>query len=62
MERREMVVEARCGGKPWHFLIRLFRRGNGHIFVVRAYAPRRHLEAIKTEMDSALESFRILGR
>lgn len=54
MERREVVLEAHRAGKPWHFLIRLYRRGQGRIFVVRAYAPRRRLNEIEPELDTAL--------
>jgi hypothetical protein len=62
MEGREMEVEVRCGGKPWLILIRLYRRGNGRIFVVRAYAPKRRFADIRTELEDALDSFRILRR
>jgi hypothetical protein len=62
MEGREMIVEARCAGKAWQFFIRLYRRGNGRIFVVRAYAPRKRLAEVEPELESALESFRILHR
>ncbi len=61
-EVREMIVDVRCSGQPWHFLIRLYRRDNGSIYVVRAYTPRRHLARIKSELDTALDSFRLLPR
>jgi hypothetical protein len=62
MESREMTLELRCGGKPWLVLIRLYRRDNGRIFVVRAYAPKRRFDAIRGELVNALNSFRILPR
>ncbi len=61
MEGRELEVEVRCAGKPWLFLIRLYRRGNiGPMYVVRAYAPKRRFAQIRSELEAALESFRIL--
>jgi hypothetical protein len=60
MDGREMEVEVRCAGKPWHFLIRLYRRGNGSIYVVRAYGPKRRFADLRNELESALDSFRIL--
>jgi hypothetical protein len=62
MEGRELVLELRCGGKPWLVLIRLYRRGNGRIYVVRAYAPKRRFDDIRGELKTALDSFRILPR
>jgi hypothetical protein len=59
-EVREMEVDARCAGQPWHFVVRLYRRGNGPIYVVRAYAPKRRLARIQGELERALDSFRIL--
>jgi len=60
MEGREMEVEVRCAGKPWHFLIRLYRRGNGQVYIVRAYGPKRRFDEIRGELETALDSFRIL--
>jgi hypothetical protein len=60
MEGREIEVEVRCAGKPWHFLIRLYRRGNGSIYVVRAYGPKRRFSDVRDELETALDSFRIL--
>jgi hypothetical protein len=62
MEGRQMEVEVRCAGKPWHFLIRLHRRDNGRIYVVRAYVPQRRFADIRGELETALDSFRILRR
>lgn len=61
-EVRELEVEARRARQSWHFLIRLYRRGNGPIYVVRAYTPRRHRGRIEGELQTALDSFRLLGR
>ncbi|MHB1424449.1 MAG: DUF4190 domain-containing protein [Gemmataceae bacterium] len=62
MEGREVEVEVRCGGKPWLFLIRLYRRGNGQVYVVRAYVPKRRCAEVRGELETALDSFRILRR
>lgn len=62
MDGREVELEVRCAGKPWLFLIRLYRRGNGPIYVVRAYGPKRHFADFREELDNALNSFRILQR
>ncbi len=61
-EVREMEVEVHHGRQVWHFRIRLYQRGNGPVYVVRAYAPRRRLEQVKGELEMALESFRLLPR
>jgi len=62
MEGRELEVELRCASKPWHFLIRLYRRGKGPVYVVRAYGPKQRFAEIRGELESALDSFRILRR
>ncbi len=62
VEGREMEVEVRSAGQPWHFRIRLYRRGNGRIYVVRAYTHQRRYAQNKSEMETALDSFRILPR
>lgn len=62
MEGREIEVEVRCARKPWHFLIRLYRRGKGGVYVVRAYIPKKRFERIRGELETALDSFRILRR
>jgi hypothetical protein len=64
MEGRQLEVEVRCAGKPWHFLIRLYRsgRGRGRVYVVRAYAPQRRFGDVRSELETALDSFRILRR
>jgi hypothetical protein len=61
-EAREMEVEVRCTGQPWHFVIRLYQRGNGSMYIVRAYTPRRRLTQIEGELKTALDSFRLLPR
>jgi hypothetical protein len=61
-EVREMIVDVRCAGQPWQFVIHLHRRNNGAIYVVRAYTPRRQLARIKSELETALDSFRLLPR
>jgi hypothetical protein len=61
-EAREMEVDARCSGQPWHFLIRLYRRKDGGVYIVRAYTPRRRFAQIEGELKTALDSFRLLPR
>lgn len=62
MQGRELEVEVRCAGKPWRFLIRLYRRGKGGIYVVRAYGPKQRFADVRGELETALDSFRILRR
>ncbi|MGH7227458.1 MAG: hypothetical protein ACRELF_29960, partial [Gemmataceae bacterium] len=62
MEGRETELMMTRVGKPWHFIFRFYRRGDGPIYVVRAYAPKRGFAAIQGELRTALESFRILRR
>ncbi|HWG43647.1 MAG TPA: DUF4190 domain-containing protein [Gemmataceae bacterium] len=62
VEGREMDVDVRSGGQPWRFTIRLYRRGNGRIYVVRAYTQKRRYNKNKSELEMALDSFRILRR
>lgn len=62
MEGREIEVEVRCARKPWHFLIRLYRRGKGGVYVVRAYVPKKRFAELRGELEAALDSFRILRR
>lgn len=62
MEGREVEIEVRCAGKPWLFLIRLYRRGNGQVYVVRGYGPKRRFAELRSELEAALDSFRILRR
>lgn len=61
-EVRELEVDARCARQSWHFFIRLYRRGNGPFYVVRAYAPKRNLGRVEGELQTALDSFRLLPR
>ena len=60
VEGHEMDVDVRSAGQPWHFTIRLYRRGNDRIYIVRAYTGKRHHAHNKSELETALDSFRIL--
>lgn len=62
VEGREMEVDVRCAGQSWHFVIRLYRKGTGPIYVVRAYARKRRFAPVRGELEQALDSFRILSR
>ena len=59
---RELIVDVKRTGQSWHFLIRLYHRKNGTTYIVRAYTPKRHLHRIQGELETALESFRLLPR
>jgi hypothetical protein len=61
-EGRELIVDVRRTGQSWHFVIRLYRRKNGTTYIVRAYTPKRHFSRIQGELETALESFRLLPR
>jgi hypothetical protein len=60
VEGRELTIDTRCAGQPWRFLIRLYRRGDGPVYVVRAYAQRRRFDLVADELNRALDSFRVL--
>jgi hypothetical protein len=60
-EGLETVLDVRVFGQQWRFLIRLYRKGNGPVYVVRAYTQARHFAAREAELRQALDSFRILG-
>ena len=62
IEGREMEVLVRIAGQPWRFVIRLVRRGKGPVYIVRAYSQKRRFARNRSELEQALESFRILGR
>jgi hypothetical protein len=57
---REMLVDVRLLGQKWLFLIRLYRRGAGPVYVLRAYTQARRFAALEPELRQALDSFRIL--
>ena len=61
-EGRELELDIRCARQSWRFLIRLYRRGNGPFYVVRAYTPKRNVGRIQDELQTALDSFRLLPR
>jgi hypothetical protein len=60
VEGREMTVDVRRAGQHWRFIIRLYRKGNGPVYVVRAYTQARRLSLVERELNQALDSFRIL--
>jgi hypothetical protein len=62
VEGREMTVEVRRNGQPWRFLIRLYRQGNGPVYIVRAYAHKRRFDLVQAEVQAALDSFHIWPR
>jgi hypothetical protein len=60
VEGREMTVDVRRAGERWRFIIRLYRKGNGPVYVVRAYTQSRRLSLVERELTQALDSFRLL--
>jgi hypothetical protein len=59
---REIVAEVHYGPRRWHFILRLYQRGRGTVYVVRAYVPQQKLRRVEPELTAALDSFTILGR
>jgi hypothetical protein len=59
-EVREMVWQVRCGGRPFTFLVRLYKKPQGPLYIVRGYTQKRRFSTVKEELERALESFRIL--
>jgi hypothetical protein len=60
VQGREMVVDVQSAGQAWRFLVRLYRRGGGPVYVVRAYTQARRYDRVEHELRQALDSFRIL--
>jgi hypothetical protein len=60
VDRREMVVDVNAAGQHWRFLIRLYRRDRGPVYVVRAYTSARRFKLVEAELRQALDSFRLL--
>jgi hypothetical protein len=60
---QELLVEVRgAGGKKLlQFLIRMYKKTNGPLYIVRAYTQQRHYPALEGELRKALDSFRILN-
>jgi hypothetical protein len=59
-EGREVVLDVKRAGQRWRFVIRLYRRGFGPAYIVRAYTQARRFPQVKGELLQALDSFRIL--
>ncbi len=59
-ERRELLIDVRCGSQPWTFLVRLQKTANGAVYVTRAYTQRRRFPRAEPELRQALDSFRVL--
>jgi hypothetical protein len=59
-ERREFVIDVRCGAQPWTMLVRLQKSTGGTVYVTRAYTQRRRFAPAEAEMRRALDSFRAL--
>jgi hypothetical protein len=60
-ERRELLVDVRCGSQPWTMLVRLQKTTDGDVFVTRAFTQRRRFAQAERELRLALDSLRVLG-
>jgi hypothetical protein len=59
-ERRELLVDIRCGSQAWTMLLRLQKTAKGDVYVTRAYTQRRRFLAAEAELRQVLDSFRLL--
>jgi hypothetical protein len=59
-EGREVVLDVTCAGGHWRFVIRLYRRDPGTVYIVRAYTQTRRFRQVENELRQALDTFRIL--
>jgi hypothetical protein len=62
LQKHEMLVDVRAHGQRWRFLIRIYRQGNGPVYVVRAYTQKHRFPPAEEELRRALDSFRVLSR
>jgi hypothetical protein len=60
-ERRELLVDVRCGSQAWTMLMRLQKSRNGEIYVTRAYTQRRRFAPAEAELREVLDSFHLLN-
>jgi hypothetical protein len=59
-ERRELVVDVRCGSQPWTVLVRLQKSASGDVYITRAYTQRRRFIHSELELRQALDSLRLV--
>lgn len=57
IQGREMVVDMEFGKQRWRFLIRLYLKKPGVLYVLRAYARTDVFERVEPELIKALDSF-----
>jgi hypothetical protein len=60
VEVRETVWQVRNGGRQLTFLVRLYKKPGGPLYIVRGYTQKRRFSGVKEELERALESFRVL--
>jgi len=61
IEGSEMVLDVKRGGQRWRFVVRLYQKGTGPVYILRAYTQARRFPQVKVELFQALDSFRILA-
>jgi len=60
-EGREMEADVIVANQRWHVLVRLYRPSKNKVYVVKVFAHRKKtFQALKTEIDSILDSFKEL--
>lgn len=59
-ERRELVIDFRCGSQPWTMLLRLQKTAGGNVYITRGYTQRRRFARAEEELRRVLDSFRVL--
>jgi hypothetical protein len=56
-----VLVDVRgAGQKPLQFLIRMYTKTDGPLYIVRAYTQRHRFTALEGELRKVLDSFRVL--
>jgi hypothetical protein len=60
---RECVVDLPRGGQTWRILVRVYKKADPAsretAYLFRAYAPKRHFDAVKRELEEALNSVQL---
>jgi hypothetical protein len=60
---KQCVVDLLRAGQTWRILIRVYKKSDPAsremVYLLRAYAPRRRFEALRNELDDALNSVQL---
>jgi hypothetical protein len=59
IQGREMVVDMQFGKQRWRFLVRMYLKQPGALYVLRGYARTEVFEQVKPELIQALDSFQV---